>query len=205
MQHDSPDGILSGIRCEWAAQYRLKRCRFTHITRPWFMSRLSMIGDMVEFNLRPIIHELLRTRQYIGRNQSTMRRASSGPGPGRSLIRQLFFGAKEVVGTMLFDSLTPKPPQQDPPCETQSDCERAKVQATEAHCRSRQIVRKHCLNRHPTPSTLVHSETRVRRLRAPVERGGVAYASSRSRSSRWLAAGLRPGLPLRVPPSCKGM
>jgi hypothetical protein len=131
--------------------------------------------------------------------------ASSGPRPGRPLIRQLLFGAKDVVGTMAFDSLTPKPPQQDPPYETQSDCERAKVQATEAHCRSRQIVRKHCLNRHPTPSTLVHSETRVRRLRAPVERGGVAYASSRSRSSRWLAAAVRPGLPLRVPPSCKGV
>jgi hypothetical protein len=62
MQHDSPDGILSGIRCEWAAQYRLERCRFAHITRPWFMSRLSMIiGDMVKFNLRPTIHELSRT------------------------------------------------------------------------------------------------------------------------------------------------
>jgi hypothetical protein len=102
---------------------------------------------------------------------------------------------------MVFDSLTPKPPQQDPPYETQSDCERAKVQATEGHCRSRQIVRKHCLNRHPT---LVHSETRVRRLRAPVERGGVAYASSRSRSSRWRAAAPTPRLTLARPTTLQG-
>jgi hypothetical protein len=92
---------------------------------------------------------------------------------------------------MVFDSLTPKPPQQDPPYETQSDCERAKVQATEAHC----------LNRHPT---LVHSETRVRRLRAPVERGGVAYASSRSRSSRWRAAAPTPRLTLARPTTLQG-